>query len=175
MIKDLRDEVVNIKSAFATIDLDAIKNEITELSATVTGVRADIMKPEMFETIPTFVNIKSELTRLNLTVSDHGSQIQQLMNGAGAGSSSTPLVGSQADFAATIASAVAVATRKPDGESEGWAGVACTAQPTDGRGQPRVYRADPARTAARPEKGDRALADCWTGAPCPGRFALGRC
>ena len=124
MIKDLRDEVVNIKSAFATIDLDAIKNEITELSATVTGVRADILKPEMFETIPTFVNIKSELTRLNITVSDHGPQIQQLMNGAVAGSSSTPLVGSQADLAATIASAVAVALRKPDGETEGWAGVA---------------------------------------------------
>ena len=118
VFKDLRDEVTSITNALVTIDLDAIKKEITELNATVTGVRADIMKPKMFETIPTFVNIKSELMGLNVTVSDHGSQIQQLMSGAVAGSSSTPLVGSQADVAATIASAVAVATRKPDGESE---------------------------------------------------------
>ena len=49
------------------------------LGATMTGVRAGIMKPETFEAIPTFVNIKSKLTALILTVKTIDQQVKQLM------------------------------------------------------------------------------------------------
>ena len=98
-------------------DITALKVTTDEVVSTVTGIRADIMKPEMFEAIPTFINIKSELTALDL-------EVKSLAAGVGHDSPPGLHPGSSADFAATIASAVAGAIRRPEGDSEGWSGVA---------------------------------------------------
>ena len=90
--------------------------EIEALDAALVAVRADIMKPDHFESAPTFINIKSELTSLDLEIKNLENQVKSLVAGAGSGSrpGSSPdgpvgppglnvsaHVGEQADFAAT--------------------------------------------------------------------------
>ena len=96
-----------------------IRDRVTTdgMVSTVTGIRADIMKPEMFEAIPTFKNIKSELTALDL-------EVKTLAAAAVSHDSPPGLPDGSVGFATAIASAVAAAIRKPEGESEGWSGVA---------------------------------------------------
>ena len=95
------------------------------LDAAVDKIRADISQPATFESLPTFVNIRSELTAIDLAVSDHTTQLQSLMSAVGASLPQfSPSAGSSADFAATIAEAVARAIRKDGDDEKGWQGVA---------------------------------------------------